>query len=98
MSTGQEIISSLKEAVDHATGGSAPVRETTLHIPQDVDVKTIRERLGLSQEEFALRFGFSIGAIRHWEQGRRHPEGPARAYLKVIDRNPVAVEQALAAI
>ena len=93
---GREIIGSLEEAVEHATGRTSPVRETTVHIPQDVDVKAIRERLGLSQEEFALRFGFSVGTVRHWEQGRRQPEGPARAYLKVIHRDHEAVERALA--
>lgn len=96
MSIGQELIGSLKEAAEHAAGRAAPVRETTVNVPRDVDVKKIRERLGLSQEEFALRFGFSIGTLRHWEQGRRFPEGPARTYLKVIDREPEAVERALA--
>ena len=96
MSIGQELIGSLKEAAEHAAGRAAPVRETTVNVPQEVDVKRIRERLGLSQEEFALRFGFSIGTLRHWEQGRRFPEGPARTYLKVIDRDPEAVERALA--
>jgi putative transcriptional regulator len=49
------------------------------------------------QEEFAGRFGFSINTLRHWEQGRRVPEGPTRAYLLVIKRNPKAVQKALRA-
>jgi putative transcriptional regulator len=58
-------------------------------------VKAIRGRLGLTQQQFAVRFGFSINTLRHWEQGRRVPEGPTRAYLTVIDREPKAVEKAL---
>jgi putative transcriptional regulator len=44
---------------------------------------------------FAARFGFSVKNIQNWEQGSRQPEGPARAYLLVIDRNPKAVQEAL---
>lgn len=96
MSTvGQDIINSMTEAVEHAQGGDVSVRETTVRVPKDVDVAAIRKRLGLSQDEFAIRFGFSRGTVRHWEQGRRYPDGAARAYLKVIDRDPNAVEKAL---
>ncbi len=60
-------------------------------------MKAIRTKLNMSQEEFAGRFGFSVKTLRHWEQGRRIPEGPARAYLLVLDRNPKAVQKALKA-
>ncbi len=66
-----------------------------VHIPPEIDVKAIRGRLGLTQREFAIRFGFSVNTVRHWEQGRRVPEGPTRAYLLVIDREPKAVQKAL---
>jgi putative transcriptional regulator len=46
-------------------------------------------------QQFADRFGFSVNTLRHWEQGGRVPEGPTRAYLLVIDREPKAVEKAL---
>ncbi len=65
-------------------------------IPNEVNVRAIRERTGLTQEEFARRFGFSHRSLEQWEQGRRQPEGAARAYLTVIDRAPKAVERALA--
>jgi putative transcriptional regulator len=61
-----------------------------------VDVKQVRERLGMSQPQFALRFGFSAASVRNWEQGRRQPEGPAHVLLAVIDSNPDAVQTALA--
>jgi putative transcriptional regulator len=58
-------------------------------------VRVIRRALGLSQEEFALRFHIPLGTLRDWEQGRKEPDTAARAYLKVIGRNPRAVVEAL---
>lgn len=65
------------------------------HVPQEVDVKAIRNRLGMTQAKFSATFGFSLDAIKHWEGGRRTPEAPARTLLTVIDRNPAAVLTAL---
>jgi putative transcriptional regulator len=58
-------------------------------------VKAVRGRLGLSQPDFARRFGLSIGTVRDWEQGRRMPEGAARVLLRVIEREPDAVARAV---
>jgi DNA-binding transcriptional regulator YiaG len=58
-------------------------------------VKKIRKKLGLSQTEFASRFGIAPGTLRDWEQERKRPEGPARVLLMVIDREPDAVRRAL---
>ena len=66
-----------------------------VHVPARVNVKAIRKKLGMTQLAFAARFGFSVNTLRHWEQGKRQPEGPTRAYLLVIDRAPAAVERAL---
>jgi len=63
--------------------------------PASVDVRVIRESLRLSQSEFAARFGFTAGAVRQWEQGRRQPQGPARVLLTIIAREPGAVSRAL---
>ena len=60
------------------------------------DVRALRLRLGLSQEEFAARFGFTVDAIRQYESHRRTPTGPARTLLRVIAREPDAVIRALA--
>ena len=67
------------------------------HVPDTVDVKAIRAGLGLSQQEFALRFGFSLAAVRDWEQRRRQPDPAARVLLTVIAHEPEAVDRALAA-
>jgi putative transcriptional regulator len=65
------------------------------HVPQEVDVKAIRTRLGMTQARFSNTFGVSLDAIKHWEGGRRSPEAPARTLLTVIDKNPAAVLTAL---
>jgi putative transcriptional regulator len=65
-------------------------------VPDDVeDVRALRTQLGLSQEAFAARFGFSVDAIRQYESHRRVPTGPARTLLRVIAREPDAVTRAL---
>ena len=59
------------------------------------DVKAIRQGLGKSQSEFAMMIGVSVSTLQNWEQGRRQPDGPARALLKVAAENPKAVAKAL---
>jgi putative transcriptional regulator len=86
----------LEEALAYANG-KADKSKYRVHVPQRLDVRAIRIKLGLTQEEFAGRFGFSVNTLRHWEQGKRRPEGPTRAYLLVIARAPKTVERALRA-
>ncbi len=62
-----------------------------------LDVAAIRAKTGLSQERFAVAFRISPHTLRNWEQGRRRPEGPARALIVAIDRDPVALMRALEA-
>jgi putative transcriptional regulator len=83
----------LGQAVSYAKSGAG--RGYRVHVPAHVDVKSIRTKLGMTQRAFAVRFGFSINTLRHWEQGKREPEGPTRAYLMVIERAPRAVARAL---
>ena len=96
MGVAESIRRGLKEALAYADG-TADASRYGIHIPANIDVKAIRTKLKMTQEEFAGRFGFSINTLRHWEQGRRVPEGPTRAYLLVIERNPKAVQKALSA-
>jgi DNA-binding transcriptional regulator YiaG len=60
-----------------------------------VDVREVRDRLGLSQAEFALRFGFELDTIQNWEQGRNKPDGAAQLLLKIIATRPEIVDAAL---
>ena len=91
---GDSIRRGLEQAVAYAKG-RASKKGYRVHVPAHVDVKAIRTKLGMTQQAFAARFGFSINTLRHWEQGKREPEGPTRAYLLVIDRAPHAVQKAL---
>lgn len=91
---GASMIRGLEQALAFAEG-TAKKGACVVHIPPEIDVKAIRGRLGMTQQEFAVSFGFSVNTVRHWEQGRRVPEGPTRAYLMVIAREPKAVQKAL---
>lgn len=90
---GEELIASMKEALAIAKDEMAPAR---VHLARDMlDVKAIRTKLGLTREAFASRFGLKVGAIRDWEQGLRRPDPAARTLLRVIEREPEAVQRAL---
>lgn len=60
-------------------------------------VRAIRRKTGLSQAAFAARYGLNLRTLQDWEQGRVQPDGPAQAYLRVIDREPRMVARALGA-
>jgi putative transcriptional regulator len=90
-----ELIASLDEAADIMDGRVAPAR--VWNPPPAVDVRAIRARTGLTQSAFAKRFGFTAGAVREWEQGRRQPEAAARVLLLVIASRPEVVDEVLAA-
>lgn len=91
---GRRLMAAMKTVVAHVKGETAlPLRY--IEIPKEIDVRTIRTRLGLSQADFARRFAVSQRSLQEWEQGRRRPEGAVRAYLTVIQRNPQAVAAAL---
>ena len=89
-----ELLASMAEAVEISRGDREPARVHHVKV-DDVDVRAIRKRRGLSQAAFAVRYGFSPASIRDWEQRRRRPEQAARVLLRVIDREPEAVERAL---
>lgn len=76
--------------------GTADKKRYGVHVPEVVDVRKIRTRLGLSQEAFAATYGFAISAVRDWEQGRRRPERSARILLKIVEKEPAAITRALA--
>ena len=89
-----DVIAGLKQAIAHVRGRTTlPVRK--YEVPSPVDVKSIRAGLGLSQAEFARRYGFNLRTLQDWELGRSRPPSAARAYLIVIHRYPRTVEKAL---
>jgi putative transcriptional regulator len=88
------LANSVKQAGKIRRGEAKPSR-TIIFKP--ADVRAIRSKLGKSQSEFALLIGVSIATLQNWEQGRRRPEGPAQALLRIASINPEAVAQALGA-
>jgi len=92
---GKRLIQSAKEA-RKIVRGEASSKSYKMHIPAKIDVKAVRVRLNLTQEEFSIRFGLTLARVRDWEQGRSSPDSAARAYLTVIEREPKAVARALA--
>jgi putative transcriptional regulator len=90
----ERIVEGLNEAAAFMRGENVP--GIRVHIPAEIDIKAIRKTVGgLTQAAFAERFGFSIGAVRDWEQGRAVPDQSTRAYLKVIAAEPRTVERIL---
>jgi putative transcriptional regulator len=92
-SAGQRMIEGARQALAFAEGRED--HGCAVHVPDEIDVKAIREKISLSQGEFARLFGLSKRTLEHWEHGRRVPTGPARAFLTVIAREPDAVRRAL---
>lgn len=88
------LVQSVRQAGKIKRGKMKASRTTSFN---PADVRAIRKKLDKSQSEFALMIGVSIATLQNWEQGRRKPEGPARALLKIAAENPNAVAQALGA-
>jgi putative transcriptional regulator len=91
---GQRLIAAAREGRAIVRGEADPATYR-VYVPSEVDVRRIRRQLGLSQDEFAARFGLSAATVREWEQDRRKPEGAARVLLTVIEKEPEAVTRAL---
>jgi len=90
-----EFLEAMQQAADIMLGTRPAAR--AWHKPASVDVRAIRAQTGMSQTQFARRFGFSASAVREWEQGRRQPEAAARTLLLVIASRPELVAEVLAA-
>ena len=88
----QQLIASLKEGAAILHSKKKPASSTTLHWP---DAKAVREKLGLTQTQFASLIGISPRTLQNWEQGHRRPEGTACALLRIAESHPQAVLEAL---
>ncbi|MGH7885000.1 MAG: helix-turn-helix domain-containing protein [Thermodesulfobacteriota bacterium] len=91
---GKRIIAGAKQALayiegDKTKGRSHKIRET------EINVKAIRQALKLTQIAFAEKYAFSLSSVKQWETNKRIPEGPTKAYLKVIEAHPKIVEKTL---
>lgn len=90
----RSVLRSVERICGNLSAGSNSGRTYIVREPE-VSVRKIRDALGMSQSEFASKFGMSIKTVRNWEQGISTPEGASRAYLLVIKHNPEAVLTAL---
>lgn len=89
----EELVGSIRQAGKIRRGESVPSREFTFCAQ---DIRAIRAKLAKSQSEFARMIGVSVATLQNWEQGRREPQGPARALLLVASKAPEVVQKALA--
>lgn len=89
-----DLVKSVRQAGRIRRKKARPSRATTF---RPADVRAIRDSLNKSQTEFAMMIGVSVATLRNWEQGRRVPDGPAQALLRVAAQNPEAVAAALSA-
>jgi putative transcriptional regulator len=89
-----DILEGLNDAIAYARGKPTP--GTVVHFARDPDVKAIRRSLRMSQDVFARTYRIPVATLKGWEQGRRQPDATVSAYLRVIERYPKEVEQALA--
>jgi putative transcriptional regulator len=88
----EKLVAIIKEAGEIKAGRKAPSRVYEIKPPE---IKMVRENFNVSQNEFALMIGVSVRTLQNWEQGRRQPEGPAKALLRIASKNPSAVLEAL---
>ena len=82
----------LEEALEFSKGNAS---KAVIHEFTAVDVKDLRAKVGMSQNEFASAFGISVATLRHWERGDRTPHGPALVLLNVVAKEPQVVLRAL---
>jgi putative transcriptional regulator len=89
----RNLVRGLSAVLDYVEGRPiAGAKTAVVHVP---DVKAIRERLKMSQSEFAETYRIPVGTLRNWEQGLRRPDAPAASYLRVIAKQPKVVREAL---
>ena len=88
----QSIEQGLKEAANYSQGNKLG---SNTYYPTQVDVKNVRNKANMTQEEFAASFGISLGTLRHWERGDRTPRGPALVLLNIINEDPQTILEIL---
>jgi putative transcriptional regulator len=92
---GQEILDGLRETLDFVKGKSTPGRATLMADGEAINIRAIREQLGMTRAEFALAFQFKTKTIQGWEQGMRRPTEHTLAYLRLIAADPKGVYEKL---
>lgn len=96
MADGHKILDGLDDIIAWTEGDDSAARVVRWEAPTSIDVRSVRSKLGMSQRQFAARFGLKLDTLRNWEQSKRVPDGTARVLLTLIDRDPEGVKRALA--
>lgn len=86
----ERLISSAKEAKEIMAGKKEPSRKFFIEEPNPKD---IRAKLSLTQEKFEFLMNISVNTLRNWEKGIRHPEGPAKVLLNVVNNHPEVLRE-----
>lgn len=92
---GDEIMQGMTDAIEYIRGNKINAVVHKIEIPDEIDVRAIREKLNLSRQEFADSFGFSARTLQHWEQGTRTPHGAAKVLLLLLQREPAVIAKIL---
>ncbi|HEY2885564.1 MAG TPA: helix-turn-helix domain-containing protein [Rhizomicrobium sp.] len=92
--TSSSIIAGAREALAIVKGEADP-STYRIHVPEEIDVKKLRDDLGMTQQVFCKRYGFGLARVKDWEQGRSQPDQAVRAYLKIIRTKPKMVRKIL---
>ncbi|MAZ77394.1 MAG: transcriptional regulator [Legionellaceae bacterium] len=91
---GQRLKKGLEDAIEFMKGDKSKGIEHIV-LRGEVDVRKIRQKIGLTQEQFAALYSFNLRTLQHWEQGTRQPQGPAKVLLKLIQKDPKTIERLL---
>lgn len=81
----KSISKGLKEALEYSKGNTTGTREFR---PMHIDVKKLRESIGMNRYKFAASVGISLGTLRYWERGESYPQGPALILLNLSYKDP----------
>ncbi len=87
---GQEILDGIQE-IKEWQQGKKKLKTTQVSLPRAKDVAKIRQKLALTQDEFANFMGVKVKTLQNWEQKRREPHGPARSLLRIAEKAPEAI-------
>jgi putative transcriptional regulator len=98
MAIGKKVLNSIQEIIEHEQGLKTNVQVSTITVDDDIDIRSIRESLNLSQRKFADLYGLPVATLQNWESGRRKPELAAKLLLKVIEARPDVVAKAIRAV
>lgn len=95
MAIGKKVLDSIQEIIEHEQGLKTNVRVSTITVDDNIDIRSIRESLNLSQQKFADLYGLPVATVQNWESGRRKPELAAKLLLRVIEASPDLVAKAI---